>query len=548
MAQTLMNLIFNQKIRAVFLFWKAQWKQTGTETKTYSLLIRLSSVFFVYIVLDRGLMYLTNLPKEYFSETFIYFAFLKHLFITGYFIFLIPPVFLLFAFRERLICDWTKLPKGNLVRFVVVLPAGLLAWIFSTYDYNLLFDQAHYTDRVLLLVLLLLLYWKPIFAIPFLTALLPIIWQNSEIERYSWGVPYLPTRIIFLFSAFFLVHLVTKRFRLDDFVFLLGCLIATHYWVPGYGKLSWAWLRHDEIFYLLPSTYANGWLGFLSPETISDITARLSTFSLPAKVFTLLVECGGALFFLHRRFPLFFLIGWSLLHIGIAFISGIFFWVWILIECGLIFMFYKKDGFATLPVFSSKPHIIISVLLIITGSYWCRPARLAWSSPPMTYTYRFEAISESKQILKLAPVFFEPYGMRFTISNFGHLDKDKTLGIVWGASGRNLAQNLMMKSSNKEFFDYELSNGQVSYSERRTRELEDFLKVYVKNWNRRLSKDTWFSYFQPPRPILTYPSSRNLKTLEPIRQVNVYQITSVYRNRSYSEIRRKLVRQISITK
>ncbi len=541
-----METIFS-RLQKTYLLWVNQWsKATDENDRLPAFLVRIGSLIALYVCIDRVLARLTYLTPQEFHNPVIFFAFLKHLFASKYLLILIFASGFLVYFRKRLLPSWDDFPNGRSIRLPIVAAAGSLAWFFSTYSYNLYLDQGHYFDRLLLILFLLLIYWRPVFTLPFLVILMPIIWQFTLLEGFTWSHPFLPIRILILFSSYFLIYLVVQKYYIDDLVFLLCCLIAAHYWTSGFGKLSLDWIQFDHIYLLLPSTYANGWLNFINSETISWITETLSWFNIPMKVFTLIVEFGCLFFFWHRNAARFFLSGWIMLHLGIFFVSGIFFWMWIAIEIPLLWAFTRKENFVQLPIFG-KRQIVVSMFLIVTGAYWCKPPRLAWFDVPVSYTYRYLANTADGKIVTLPPKFFEPYEYQFTLGTFLYINDNPTLPITWGSTpGPGVARSLMEINSEEAFFKYENANGNMYGDEKRAGKLDAFLKRYVGNWNNRHSNDTNFNYLKAPRLLWTYPVYVDLGESDTINTIRIERVTSFYLNGKYREIRVIPVRDIPI--
>jgi hypothetical protein len=210
-------------------------------------------------------------------------------------------------------------------------------------------------------------------------------------------------------------------------------------------------------------------------------------------------------------------------------------------EVALLWLFLRKGGFSKLPVFTKK-HLIVSVLLIVSGTFWCKPVKLAWFDVPLNYTYRFEAETESGQTLQLPPKFFAPFDNQITLSRFGFLDgKKPTLGIVWGAG----PAEIMKINSADEAFALERSKGHIRFNAIQTKDFDAFLKQHTQNWNKRLSKDTWLGFLPAPRFIWTYPTE-TFDQPEPIKRINIVQITTFYDNVSYAEIRKEKVHEVVI--
>jgi hypothetical protein len=539
---------FLQKLQAAGLYWMSLWATPEREEAPHfqRFFLRLGILLIGYVFLDRILTGAATLPAESYQEPIIYLAFLKHIFSSQYLPLFLPVIFFLFYFYRRLGSPWAIFPLFKSLRLLIVLVSGTLAWFFSTYDYNLFLNQGHYFDRLLLLLFIPLIYWRPVFVLPFLTLLLPVIGQFDGLAGFSWAAYYLPIRILILFSTFFLLHILTRKFPAADFVFLTGCLIAAHYWVSGLGKLNWEWVQNDRIYFLLPATYANGWLAFLTPDAISSITQTLSSFNLPLKALTLVVEFGAVLFFLHRRVTRFFLGAWVVFHTGVFFVSGICFWMWGVLDIVLLILFLRKGAFSTLPVYSA-PHFVASLILIAGGAFWCRPARLVWHDVPLSYTYRFEGHTESGRMYQLPPAFFAPYDYQFTLSRFSYLAPQPILPITWGATAdAGIAHFLTEATSPEQVPAFEKTHGVIHYDEALKGSFDTFLKQYLQHWNNRLSKHTLLSYIKAPRLLWTFPEKFTADPPEPIRRVVVTQVTTFYHDNHYAEIRKIPVHQILI--
>ena len=540
---------FLLKLRTLYQLWLKQWAVESLAEKPdlKSFLVRIGSVLFLYMMLDGFLRKITKLPFVDYQEPCIYFAFLKHIFTGWYLLFVITSAFSLFMFRKNLFCSWSDFPKGKLIRILVTIASGILTWVYATYNYNLYYDQGHYFDRFLLFLFLLCIYWRPIFVLPFLTILLPIIWQFTVLRGFSFAIPFLPIRVLTLFSTFFLIYLFVKKLPIADFVFLTGCLIATHYWAPGFVKFEQNWILYDQLNWLLPATYANGWLGFLDSQTISLITQKLGYFNIPLKILTLIFEFGSMFFFFNRSSVKFFLCGWVFFHLGIFLFTGIFFWVWILLDVAFLYLFLKKDGISTLPIFNLK-YLIVSMVLIISGSLWSKPVVLAWFNVPVTYTYRFEAETEGGKNYKLPPKFFAPFDYQFTLGSFSYLVNKPLLSTVWGASSDpGMGKRLMKLNSDKLLFSFEEQNGTVHFDKKSKEAFNLFIKQYTHNWNKRFSNKTYFSYIEAPRFLWTFPTSASFhQSKQPIKRIKVLQVMSFYSHGKYREIRETMVNEISI--
>ncbi|HMI79758.1 MAG TPA: hypothetical protein VK484_13255, partial [Ferruginibacter sp.] len=65
---------FLSKLRTIYQLWLKQWAVESLAEKPdlKSFLVRIGSVLFLYVILDRFLMKITNLPFVNYQEPFIY--------------------------------------------------------------------------------------------------------------------------------------------------------------------------------------------------------------------------------------------------------------------------------------------------------------------------------------------------------------------------------------------------------------------------------------------------------------------------------------------
>ena len=534
-----------------------------------------------FVLIDRWILAVTALPQASYFKPLLVIELLKNLFSSPSKAVLSTLVLGLIIFRIKLFwISWSQLDvqKGQAIRLFIIFLAVLLSWWFVTYDYNLYVNQSHYYDRFILITLTLLIAWRPIFILPFLLLLTSMIWQFSvPLENsYSFAQPSMPLRILTLFVAMMFCAsfaalpagkaLVKSEVKLginsgvNEWLFLSLCIIAAHYWGPAIGKIVLVWFTYGHVFYLLPATYANGWLAFLTPEQISSFALTLASLD-GFIVFSTLVLQLGSLFLLWRRSTLFALLAcWTFFHIGIFATSGIFFWQWILIELAIVILIriliknhWNNDN-QSIP-FINRNHFILSIFLIGTSIFWVNPVRLAWYDTPISYTFRFEATGESGQRYTLPPRFFTPYDYVFTLGKFEYLTLDQRLGIIWGSTGnRETADQLLLAKTKADIFHLEQAIGQSYHNEDKSKQFDNFISQFISNANERGSKATIFNVIQAPRQLWTFAKQPDGKMngatvydfQEPIYGVKVYQVTSWFDGKAYHEIENKKVRQITI--
>lgn len=505
---------------------------------------RVGGLLALFVLAEVGLMRLTRLPADSYEAPILSVELVRKLFS-------IEPVpilalvtlglGILFGIRNRSLGPrWQVFARGLQFRALVMILATVLSWTYSTYDYNYYVEQAHALDRALLVLLLPLLVWRPVFLAPYLLVLLTVVWQfNEPIGGFSWSEPILLIRALILTGAAYVLRVLGIRLPSSDVLFVLCCLVASHYWVSGFGKLELGWIARDRVYHLLPATYANGWWGFVDPGTISAWTRGLAPMNGLMVAGTIILE-GGALLSLWRPSVFrIFLVGWIGLHAGIFLMSGICFWKWIILDMALMLVFFSRGRSARLEMFT-RPYFLLSVLLVGGGALWFRPVKLAWLDVPVTYTYRLIAQSDSGASYRLPPHFFAPFDYQFTLGHFHYLVTEPRLDVVWGAT-RNvgLASALQQIDEAEEVWLLESEMGRFQYDPRRRAAFEKFLCGFVSS-KLRSGSTFWWHRIQPPSQLWTFPRHLSIPSSEQIK-LALYQVTSFYDGSEYREVRQQLI-------
>ena len=521
-------------------------KDQGTAWRSFTFLsLRIFTLLALFLLLEWGIMQTAQLSPDTYHQPLIIVELLKNL--MGPQLVVLLAVLVIMLRTKSLFQSWSSFESGATIRWFITFVAFIMGWSFSTYDYNLYFNQGHQFDRVLLLGLVPCIFWRPIFVWPFVLHLVSIIWQfNYPIGGYSVAEQFLLVRILILFLAMFTLQGLTGNRKIADFVFISLTLIASSYWLPGAGKIRLNWIAHGHSYFLLFSTYAKGWLAFLDPVIIETMGTIFSWFDWPMRLGTLLLEFG-AIFALWRRATLkVFLVGWILFHLGVFTLSGIFFWKWILLDVMTLILFLKNRYFQSLPIFS-RGHFALSMLLIGGCQLWFKPVNLAWYDARANYSARFTAVGVSGKEYVLAPHFFAPYDYQFTLGGFSFYCRTPRLRITWGAtSDPVIARALRLAHTPADVLDIESRLGKIRYNPNRAAKVDEFLLRFFTNLNARGSKKTWLSHVQSAPQLWTFPRGNSFANQEPITKLVIYQITSLFDGDQYLEIRNELLHELEI--
>lgn len=536
-------------IRNSFNYWCDCWNADSSSEGNNELLpqvVRIITTVLVFVAVDWTLHSTSRLPHSYYFEPIIFVQFWGHFIESWGFLFLIPFVGCCVFFLIRCPKNWKDLSNGFYLKVITLVSCGVLTWRFFTLEQNSFFDQPYYFDRILMLAFALLLYFRPMFILPFLLILLPFVNQIEALQGYSWAIASLPIHLLVLTLTVLFIYSFHRNATINEFFFISFCLVAAHYWYPGFGKLRPNWILYDNIPFMLQANYANGWLGFLEPETISSLYSYIKYFNWPMKITALFFEVGSIFAVWRKGLAKVFLFGWIALHIGIFALSGFFFWVWIVIDATLLLLFYLKRNDIDLGEFSVKRAVVGSIL-IITGAFWTHPTKLAWFDMPATYSYRFEAETEKGRKVWLAPRFFEPFSYQFTLGSFRYTSNSPNLSITLGAgsTSNESVQSLYLKSP-KEFLDFEKKFGKVFKNQQSFDQLESFIKEFVENRNDRSGKAFPPALLAPPPYFWIFRGTDEIESGDKIKIVTVYQVTAFYSQGVYDEIRTTKLHEIVI--
>ena len=246
--------------------------------------------------------------------------------------------------------------------------------------------------------------WRPIFMLPVAVVGLAIMGQlQHPLGRFSPTHYQLAFHGLLIFVAALTLLSLRVRLYAWHIMAMVLSLVASGYLRSGIDKIALGWPFDEQTHHLLFATYANGWLGFLSPADVTAIGRTLAYFDPLVAWGTLGLELGVFAFFWGRRPAVVLLLGCALFHLAILAVSGIFFWMWVAIEAVLAVVLRRLSSRDHASLFS-REMVATSVVLIPLATVWFQPTSLSWLDVPLSYTYRLEGIGESGQPLRAPAV------------------------------------------------------------------------------------------------------------------------------------------------
>lgn len=512
---------------------------------------RVAVVLTVFVVVNRAITHLVFLPEDAYRQGWILGESLRvHAVLAlAMFVSVVGAVVCL----PRLRRGWNDLEGGRSLRWLVCVVAAALMWTASAYSYNAYFDQLHWVDRVTVVVLGLLIFWRPIMALPFVISVWVVMSQfyHPGLGYQSLVGEFKPlANVIALFASALLVRAVVRGRTMPVFLFLTICLVAGNFWYPAFLKLKLNWLIQDQPHYLVVAAYTHGWLAFLTPSAIARAGRFLAHFDGLMRLVPFLIEFGAILLLLNRQVTKWYLIVSTVL-LGVFFSAiGYLFWMWMVLQLSLLLLLIRGlDTGRLLWIRSiySRGYFVLSLIVIAGSAFWFSPARLAWLDTPLATTVLCQARGVSGQTYELPPGFFAPYQSQVAMGVFvQRLAEPPVLTGPYGVThDRHLAEELSKATDVAQLERIEeVERTRISRKPETYPMFARFVRQTVAVSNRRLNGEPsccWPGVLRPPTFIWTFSHGRPYRREEPIQSVRVFQVASFFDGSSYRMIRKRLV-------
>ncbi len=311
-----------------------------------------------------------------------------------------------------MLCPWSELDQGATLRLLAAPLIVLLAWQGVLYQYNYLLDRAHLVDRALLLVLGIAALKRPIF--------LPLFALQTRVIAEQFGHPFgtlaaqnldeLLVLVLIAISVAHLAYVTRERHDSSPVIIVSAAAIATHFFIPGRGKVLLNWVVHEDLANLASSGYTVGWLGQGDGGFALWLAELLGTIGLPLRVLTLVLELGVLIAVVHHRWFRLWLPAAVLFHVANFIALGFSFLPWIVLEIVLLIILSSGDLRPWLDRNLSIGHAAVTAVAVgVLGPLLFHPPGLAWLDTPVAYGYEMEVEGRSGERYNLAIASFAPF-------------------------------------------------------------------------------------------------------------------------------------------
>lgn len=516
------------------------------KSATVLLVFRLIVYLCLFVLLNYGYKYITHLDESCFYEPFLLIALFKQ---QGWPLSSLMLLLVIVGLRYgRFWINWQEIDNGLQIRNFITLLGSVLGLAFALQGYNFYFDQGYYADRILLLLLIPLIYCRPVFVFPLVLLLFLLIWQwNAPLGGFLWGTVHHALQVLILFSSWLVLNAFKQRQNSIDFVFLSCCLTASVYWVPGLLKFNMDWFTHDYIHYMPLAAYSHGWLTFLNPQQLLAYANTIIPAEKALHIIVLGFELGALVCLWRRNLFLALLIIAIVFHFGVFAAYGYMMWAWITLDIGLLILILRMKS--TRDLFT-LPRFILSILIILSSVWWLSPPRLAWINTPLNYTYRYQVTGDSGKHYNLSPRFFTPYGDIMTMANFRYLSPGPRLVGPYGISrNEQIVGKLRTAKSADDIFALEEGSGKNAYKEEEAEKFYAFIRNYLSHYNKARQSDHHRSDInccKSPPNFWSLTPDKAYTGQEPLKEITITETTTFYSNGELKDIRQLVLRTIEI--
>jgi hypothetical protein len=467
---------------------------------------------------------------------------------------------------------WGTTNLGLATKILIFSIVLILTWNYSTYDYNFFLNQSHWIDRLLLITLAGSVLFSPL-AVVFHLPVLYIIFSQFG---YPLGGASTTDKIMLfelemLFAAFVMWSafgqrmrsLSAKRSRLFSpffseentlhseahftvFWVIALAVVGSCYFFPGLKKLSIGptyveWFLNDRLDNMAASGFLRR-MGSLQTlifgaNAFTKIIGFVEAYRKPLLTIAVLIELSGFLILANRKLATLFLLAAIGLHFGIAFVSGIFFWKWILIDLVLLFLIVSnKVGIAQL---FTKRNFIASLLLLCLAAPLWSPPTLGWFDLKNIYYFTISVEGKSGQLYSVDPNYMDPYDLYFSFMRYFFLVDNK---IFVGSTEDYNAASKIQASTLDDIQAIEDELGENYYDPALAAQFEDFLKVFFQSLNEHPErKDIIPNFLRPPYHIQFLQESNEYAAQEPVDRIIIGFVEQYFDGKAHSIYREETV-------
>jgi hypothetical protein len=292
----------------------------------------------------------------------------------------------------RLLIGWDQLEEGRTLRLLTGTLVLVLIWQGAAYRYNWLAGRSHWLDRSLVVVFGLAAIARPAFLVAF-AAVWRVVAEQFVLPfdtTAGRNIDNLLVLVVLAVAAGHLVHVVTGRNRTAPVLLVAATALASHFFIPGKGKLAIGWLGAGRIADLPLSSYTAGWLAHTNGAWAGDLWGFYDRFRWPIMGATLALELGSILAVTRPRFLRWWLPGCIVFHVVTFATTGFWFLPWIVVEVGLLVILHSPSLRPWVDQNATVARGLVAAAAVVGAPVLFHPPGLAWLDAPVSYGYQIE--------------------------------------------------------------------------------------------------------------------------------------------------------------
>jgi len=448
--------------------------------------------------------------------------------------------------------SWKSIDESGRLRLLVMVVVILMGWAYSAYGYNHYYDQPHYIERILLILLVIGCWFSPLLVGPMVVVTYAISAQLTYPPElaYSYTDKFVIFQFLLVFAFFVYIRPFTRA-HYSVFIFVVLCLVGAFYYYPGYQKLAistneTSWIFDNDVHTLFLSSYLNGWLSFLPHETALQITDILGSLKVPFQIFTVVIELAGVLLVLfRRRIAMFILAGAILLHVGIFVSSGVFFWKWIVLDGTLIWYLWATRKDTRINDIFRPVYGVLSVFVIVYANFF-GAILLGWWDGPYNNYFDYEVVDTQGNTYEFSRSFLQPYDLRTTQSRMYFLIDQQMIADTYGTIHSIGAYEALREGGIDVIGQVRNQYGEKSFHPSYVNNFVKFVERYFTSYNQQRGKLFLPSIIRPPLHIWTIPRPTAYDNQHPIETVRIRYTETFYDGEEVIILRDDVVLEIDI--
>lgn len=298
---------------------------------------------------------------------------------------------------QRMLAPWTDLERGRTLQLMMLPLVVLLGWKGGLYALNFYAGEFHLLDRLLAVALAVGVWYRPVLILAFVTQLRII----NEQLLHPFGTVAIQTVDEFLLipllacAAGHLMYVATGRRATSPILLVITTSVASHFFLPGRGKLSIDWFGNSELSNLPLASHTAGFLGGTDGAWSRLMADFFATMNFPIMVGTMLLELGVVVAIFRPWWFRWWLPGFIVFHLFTFATTGFFFFSWIVLEAILLVVFFTPRLRSWVAENATPVRGVIAVMAVLGGPVLFQNSGLAWIDSPVSYGYEIEAVGES---------------------------------------------------------------------------------------------------------------------------------------------------------